>query len=63
MSIHRAHVYACELTATELEWVQSQEKSNTPFGVTADTEELVSIHFVFSLFLLFFLFSEEMLRY
>ena len=58
MSIHRAHVYACDLMATELEWVQSHGTSNTPFGVSAG-KELVSLHFLFA----FLLFSEEMLRH
>eukprot|EP00026_Physarum_polycephalum_P010912 Phypoly_transcript_11098.p1 GENE.Phypoly_transcript_11098~~Phypoly_transcript_11098.p1 ORF type:complete len:408 (-),score=65.91 Phypoly_transcript_11098:24-1220(-) len=38
MSIHRAHVYACELTKEEIEFLQTHEKNNTTFGVTEDTE-------------------------
>jgi hypothetical protein len=38
MSIHRGHVFACELTEGELVWVKQNEKENTSFGVGEDTE-------------------------
>jgi 8-oxo-dGTP pyrophosphatase MutT (NUDIX family) len=38
LSVHQAHVYACELTDVEMAYLKEQERTNSVHGVEADSE-------------------------
>ncbi len=45
LSVHQAHVFACEVTEAELENLRKQEKNGTVHGVVEDTERTyVEVH-------------------
>lgn len=45
LSVHQAHVFACELTPEEMLFLRQQQASNTVHGVEADTERTyVEVH-------------------
>lgn len=45
LSVHQAHVFACELTEEEMAYLKRQQAENTVHGVEADTERTyVEVH-------------------
>lgn len=45
LSVHQAHVFACELTEAEMAFLRQQQAENTVHGVEADTERTyVEVH-------------------
>ena len=45
LSVHQAHVYACELTEDEMGYLKQQQADNTVHGVEADSERTyVEVH-------------------